>query len=372
MENLEIKNTTQDFINTIFKDIVCDTRGNFVFSPASYLEAIHNLILCVNGENFNEMINVLGIDPSLLSQHIKKYKETLDLESYNILLYANKYKDVINQELLISLKELKTDSDIFGDEKDLVYKVNKIVEEKTHGKIKDLLTEKDVNEFSSAAILNCVYFKKRWENNFDTAWGEEIFYGSEKETNTKFLFNEVRYNYYEDEVMDIVELPYKDSDICCYLFVPNLNHSLFDIINNWSDSYNKINFLKRDIKVNVKVPEFETTSLLPLEKTTQLAGIRNVFNWNTEWNLIDWKKVNYELYVKVDKIIQKAFFKFDKNGTEAAAATYIGITMISGYCGMNYEPPKVKYILADKPFIYVLANKNNKEIPLFIGQVKQI
>lgn len=363
---------SQKFINTIFRNLVCDTKGNFVFSPASYLEAIHNLVLCVNGENFNEMVSVLGIDPSILLEHIKKYKETLDLESYNILLYANKYKDIINQELIFSLKELKTDSDIFGDEKDLMRKVNQIVEEKTHGKIKDLLTEQDVNKFSSAAILNCVFFKKKWENNFDTKWQEEIFYGSEKETNTKFLFNEVRYNYYEDSVMDIVELPYKDSDICCYLFVPNTNSSLFDIMNNWTDSYNKINYLKRDIKVNVSVPEFETTSLLPLEKTTQLAGIKNVFNYSTQWNLIDWEKVNYELYVKVDKIIQKTFFKFDKNGTEASAATYIGINMLSGCCGFNTEPPKVKYIRAYKPFIYALVNKNNKEIPLFVGQLKQI
>jgi serpin B len=374
INNLQIENTTQKLVNTIFRNLICDINDNFVFSPASYLDAIHNLLLCVNGNNLDEMLDILGIDKENIIDYIQRYKKTLNgLENYNTILYGAPYKTIINQDCFNLLKSFGCYPEVFDNPENLVSRVNKLVEEKTRGKIKNLLSRADVNSFTAFAILNCIYFKKQWLQDFDQKhWEKESFFGSQREVKINFLFNEVKHNYFENDVFDIVELPYKNSDICCYLFVPNINHSLFDLTNDWENSYNNIKNLKRDIPVNITVPEFEINSSFSLVRNTILGGIKNVFQSNKQWDLIDWNKSDPFLDLSVENIIQKTFFKFDNKGTEAAAATAVIITGFCSGMGFNNPPLQIKYIRADKPFIFVLADKNNKDIPLFVGQVKQI
>lgn len=366
----EIK-PVQNFVNKIFKNLICDNNDNFCFSPASYLEAMYSLSLCLNGENLREFLDVLGIEESELIQKISDFKLNIkDFENHNILLYSHKYKDAIQENVLNLLKEIGTDSASYTDNIELISRINKIVCEKTHGKIVDLISKKDVDDLTCLAILNCVYFKKDWLKDFTRQSHDQIFGGSKGNSAVRFLHRKDNYNYYEDNVLDIVEIPYKDSDICCYLFCPTYGYSLFSLTNDWQINYNKINNLKNDIEVSLTVPEFKVESKFSLAESTYLAGIKNIFNWNKDWSLIDFRKLKSEAVMKVQSIIQKTYFDFNIKGTEAAAATCI-IGGLSGCLGLS-NLPKVKYIVANRPFIYVLANKNNKEIPLFIGQVKNI
>ena len=361
--------------DSIFRSLYHENiNNNFVFSPASYLEAIHNLTLCLKGENFKELLDKLQISEDNLLEYIKNYKTNLNLDTYNILLYSQEYWSALNYEVINQIKELgaNIESLNFNDVLSVVNKVNSTVTEKTHGKINNLISPQDINELTKFIILNCVYFKKDWlwEFNENTFKYEQPFYGIKEIKQIEYLTKQIYYHFYEDSELDIVELPYKDSDICCYLFVPTKDKSIFDIVNNLEENYNKINLIKRDCQVSLTCPQFKIESTFSLKNVTKMAGINKIFEYNKDWKLVDFNKLLPEDVLKVDRIIQKAYIDFTRKGTEAAAATAITI-YISG-CSMSYNSPRIKYIRANKPFLYVLANSKNKNEPLFMGVVNNL
>lgn len=108
-----------------------------------------------------------------------------------------------------------------------------------------------------------------------------------------------------------------------------------------------------------------TVDLIPPTKT---AGIYEAFEETQDWRVLDWAILQGG-YAKVDAGIQKVYIDFTRKGTEAAAATMWGMYCISGCCFTDREPPRIKYIRANRPFVYALANKTNPSVPLFVGAV---
>ena len=145
--------------DTVFRSLYYQNiQDNFVFSPASYLEAIHNLSLCLKNENLKELLTSLEISEPELVDYIKKYKSNLNLETYNTLLYSQEYWTALNYEVVNLIKELGADLESldFNNVNSVVDRVNNIVSEKTHGKINGLISRSDLNEFTKFIILNCV------------------------------------------------------------------------------------------------------------------------------------------------------------------------------------------------------------------------
>ena len=135
---------------------------------------------------------------------------------------------------------------------------------------------------------------------------------------------------------------------------------------------NKIALVKPGIDLDVTAPAFKTESEFKgLASNTRLAGVKSIFDYTKDWTLLDMGKLNSDAVLGVEKILQKAYLDFTKDGTEAAAATAIMIGLSGCLMGPRTNPP-VKYIRADKPFAYVLANKNEPTKPLFVGVVYNV
>ena len=67
--------------------------------------------------------------------------------------------------------------------------------------------------------------------------------------------------------------------------------------------------------------------------------------------------------VAVSNILHKAVVKVDKDGTEGAAATGVGLVLLSGSFGRNID------VNVDRPFIFIVQDKKNN-IPVLVGRVK--
>lgn len=336
---------------------------NWVFSPASYLEAMSSLAVCLKGQNLAELV---AAAPDI------DRPQAIGLDTYNCLLYSAEYRAALNEAVLNVLHsrsgELRSFSGL-----EVVEMVNALVREKTHGKIDNLISRDDINEFTKFIIINCVYFKKAWAHPFDQNGNYNLreFKGATKTSKVRFLYNQiVGRRYYEGAGYDIVELLYKDSDVACYLIVPT-SGSVFDVFSNLSTYFSHIADVKPGLDVNLTVPPFKVETTIDLKPLTKQAGVTSLFEANQDWSLVDLEKLAPGSWMQVSFIRQKAFIDFTKEGTEAAAATAIGILCASG-CMMWREPPPVKTILADKPFVYVLAHRNEPTKPLFVGVVNDV
>lgn len=362
-----------NLISSIVKDLHLENpKNNWVFSPASYMSAINNLLLCLKDRNLTEFLHILNITEDQLVEYVKSYNNvvTANTQNYNAFLFRESYKDHFNSEVEEALLKLKVEIKyVDGNAASITEEINRTVAEKTNGVIQDLIVPGDIDNLIIFIILNCIYFRGKWYYEFRKSTIDEVFYGSKKLEFIKYLeLQNKNLQFYEDELVDIVEIPYKNSDVCCYLIVPDSN--IFNIFETIQENYNKIKLVKTEFntEVNLKVPEFTAESSYSLKEVTRRAGAGEIFAYSKDWKLLDFTLLNSATGIKVDKIIQKAKIRFDKDGTEAAAATAI-IGLITGYFSFSKRPPKIKYIRADKPFIYILADKKNLDIPLFIGVV---
>ena len=84
------------------------------------------------------------------------------------------------------------------------------------------------------------------------------------------------------------------------------------------------------------------------------------------------KELKQTEHIFIDKVIQKTFLKVDEEGTEAAAVTMvIGKMKITS---VKRAPPKIYPMIVDRPFLFLLRNKNlpkNHEL-LFMSKIEEL
>lgn len=72
--------------------------------------------------------------------------------------------------------------------------------------------------------------------------------------------------------------------------------------------------------------------------------------------------------LRIDDVVQKAYIKLDKSGTEAAAATAVVMKTSS------FRPqtePKVYKVYLNRPFVYAIIDTVSG-VPLFMGVVNHV
>ncbi len=357
-------------IHTVAMD---DPSGNWVFSPASYLASAHRVALLADGHNAISLAAALGTSVERLQSHIALTEASFaELDTFNCLLASAGWRDALVQEVLDTLASFKVNLKLFDSPADAVAQVNQLVAEKTRGLIRDLLTPDMVNEMTRMIVLNCVHFKREWWVEFDKPAHNEAFHNADgTTTQIGLLKRQHHYRYYEGSGYDIVEIRYRDTDICCYLFVPTNGGSVFPILDSFSNHYANITRVERQLECHLTVPPFKVETTLKLADATRYASLGCLFEETQDWKVFDWEKLNGG-WAKVDAIAQKAYLDFAQKGTEAAAATAWMMMACSGCMMIDRTPPPVKHIRADRPFLFCLANAKAPAVPLFVGVVNQL
>ncbi|CAJ0947612.1 unnamed protein product [Ranitomeya imitator] len=106
-------------------------------------------------------------------------------------------------------------------------------------------------------------------------------------------------------------------------------------------------------EIILSIPKFSISGELDLVKELEHFGIIEVFSDDA-----DLSGITGDSRLKVSKAVHKAVLKVDEEGTEAAAATAIGITKFS-------LPPRVTF---DRPFLFTIYNKDIST-DIFTGRI---
>ena len=239
--------------------------------------------------------------------------------------------------------------------------INKWIEGKTKDKIKDLLSPGDINSLTTLVLTNAIYFKGTWDSSFkkqrttDAAFtlliGEDIKVPTMQQTK--------KFNYTEDEQMQILEMPYAGNRLSMVIFLPKKKDGIkqaeqaltINNIDHWLSSLSKQ-------KVDVRIPRFKMTSKFYLGKVLGKMGMTDAFSLPPA----DFSGMTGKRDLYISKVIHKAFVDVNEEGTEAAAATAVVATT------EIRRIQEVKYFTADHPFIFVIRDIKSKSI-LFMGRV---
>jgi len=372
----DFNDSVNGFAFDIYREMYNDPNnsGNIFISPYSIFTALAMTYEGARNITAEEMRNVLNIEQDNGSFH--KYMQGLySLFNKNNVSTANALWPKIGFHLLQSyVNTIETyyggrvsEVDYSNPEKaaDII---NSWVENKTNNLIHDLVPPNAIDPDLTMLILtNAIYFKGIWKIQFDddnttdrlftTSSGKKINVSTMCLTNTKNLFN-----YTETSKMQILELPYSDSNISMLIFLPKKGYTVVDVIDYLNkETFSNLIDSMSEKRVDIYLPKFEIkTPLYTLNDYLIDLGMPTAFSDNADFSGIDGAK---DLYIS--KVLHKAFIEVNEEGTEAAAAT--AVIMPLKYGGGSSSSSRIIFD-CNHPFIFVIYHKETNTI-LFMGNV---
>ncbi|MCD6378878.1 serpin family protein [bacterium] len=242
--------------------------------------------------------------------------------------------------------------------------INAWVKEKTNGKINDIIDMVSTDDI--AYLVNAIYFKGNWTKEFDKKETKpELFYPyNGKKITVDMMKQKNRFNYLKTETFEAVTIPYGDGKTSISLFLPNKDSNLDTLYKDLSYKSWKLwesEFRKQE--GTIEMPKLEIEFKSRLNNSLSALGMEIAFSpGNADFSRMC--KIESGLNVYVSKVLHKTFLKIDEKGTEAAAATAVGITLTSA----GHDNIKAFYLIFNRPYFLIIKDNSNG-LPLFMGSV---
>ncbi|MCI5139279.1 MAG: serpin family protein, partial [Candidatus Electrothrix sp. AR1] len=243
--------------------------------------------------------------------------------------------------------------------------INRWVEDKTKGKIKDLIRQGNLNYLTTLVLVNAIYFKGKWASPFDPKDTDEsdVFCPSEyREVQVSMMYQKGKFGYAEIKGAQLLELPYMGKQLSMVIILPEKVVGLPEIENRLTEK-NLEAWLSRLSQQDVKVylPKFNVTwGTFDLMRPLQASGMRKAFNLKrANFSGIDGTKNLF-----ISSVFHKTFIEVNEEGTEAAAATAV----VEDWGALYAEPALFTLFEADHPFLFLIRDNVTKSI-LFLGRV---
>lgn len=341
-----------DFMKYMPKD------QNYMISPFSIKMAMMMAANGANGYTQKEILSALGVSSideynQKASDIITRYNSNKDV-NLNVAnsIWLNKteamganfkdtYKKIISDFYKGVAREESADT--------IASKINDFIAKETNNKITNVLPTERPAGFLSA-LVNTIYFKGSFENQFDTANTKKDTFtdrnGNKSEID--FMNQTKHFGYYENDGVQMLKMNYSGRDIAMYIL---LNDDDKDVDIN--DIISKMEYKN----VSVSMPKFKTEFTKSFVDVLKQMGINIAFT-----NAANFSNMFDNVEAHISDVIHKTFIEVDENGTEAAAATVILMTKNS-----LPMPEEIKEFKANRPFTYFIRDEVSGEI-LFLGE----
>jgi Serine protease inhibitor len=190
---------------------------------------------------------------------------------------------------------------------------------------------------------------------------EDFYLINGQKTKVKMMYQKNTFNYYENDDLQLLEIPYKGDKVSMVIILPKVGK--FKTVENMMDEKKLQEWMKsaRKKEVVTYIPRFKFTQRFDLSKNLFDMGMEDAFDKYKA----DFSGINGEKDLYISKVIHKAFVEVNEEGTEAAAATAVG-----GWVIVSLHQEQVIPIIfkADHPFIFLIRDKEAGSI-LFMGRV---
>ncbi|XP_011644246.1 antichymotrypsin-2-like isoform X4 [Pogonomyrmex barbatus] len=297
-----------NFTIPLFKSLSIGTGNNVVISPLNLHMILSLLSNGAGGFTLKELKSVLHHDTVSLNDEFKTLILLLNNMGDLELRIANKVYIQDGFDLMADF--LSTCTNIFQcsiarlDFKDNIYAAKMIniwIQETTNNKISNVISSDDIGEDTRIMLINAIYFKSKWLHTFDERnTAKRTFHVSKTETN-------------------LVPTMFKKSKYA------------YGKISTWHTTF-------------IEIP--------------YLIGLNTMFKDDADFRRLS------NVPLKVSHALQKMFIEVNEEGSEAAAATVVGIRLKR----MIISPME---FVVDRPFLFVIEHKPSR-VPLFLGSVRKI
>lgn len=341
-----------------------DEEANILFSPTSIKTAFAMAYEGANGETQKEFETVFDFSENN-SKFLKEIEQLKDVSKISNSVWILKNYSVLKSytdKLKANFDSEPYTANFKGDPVGSASKINKWIEESTNGMIKKMLKPADVEEFKMA-LVNAIYFKQDWKTTFDEKLTKKMdfknFEGTKLEVD--MMHAQTNYRAVDGRNEKVIEIPYKDDKTSMVIILPNKmkNYELDENVYS-----NLINSLVNQ-QVILDLPKFTLeTPTFELKPYLVKMGLELAFSDGA-----DFSGMRKENDLKIGTALHKAKIIVNEEGTEAAAATVIG--MVEKTSMPSPPPPPILRIQVDKPFYYFIKDNETGSI-LFMGRMNSM
>jgi len=372
----EVVGGNNEFAFDLYSELNKGEDNNIFFSPYSMSTAVAIAYEGAEGETEQEMQDVFHFpeDQNTMRSSFARIFNTLNKGSSKYILHTanalwaqedyaflEEYTDAVERYYGAEA----TNVDFVGDTESVRLRINHWVESQTNNKIENLLTPGSINPITSLVITNAVYFKGDWANKFDkrdtkvedftTAGGEVV-----QADMMRLRDDDIDFNYAETDALQILEMPYKGEELSMLIILPkdDSGDGLGDVeVTLDADELENLKSRFKEEEVHIYMPKFTFETKYSMADTLSDMGMPTAFTWpGADFSGMDGTHILY-----ISKVVHQAFVEVNEEGTEAAAATGIVMTM-------GAAPSQYKVFRADHPFIFIIQEKNTGSI-LFMGRI---
>jgi len=242
--------------------------------------------------------------------------------------------------------------------------INKWVSEKTNGKIEEIVDE--IKPLDIAFLINAIYFNANWSTPFEQGLTSKkdftLLDGSKVKAD--LMSKTAHLLYQENNEFQAVELPYGENgryvmrvylpkeDVKFDKFVNSINK---ESLQQWGGNFSSM-------KGVLELPKFKTEYSSSMKDILISMGIKEAFNSNSA----DFSKMVTIVdggIVYISEVVHKTYIDVNEKGTEAAAATSVGMSATSAP-----QPEEMFEMIVDRPFVFTIDDKESGET-LFIGAI---
>ncbi|XP_063154876.1 serpin B6-like [Candoia aspera] len=360
----------------LFKQLSAnDPTKNLLISPLSIYSALPMVLLGARGNTQVQMSKVLSISNNEVHQRFEKLISEINKPGANyVLSLANRLFGETSYDFLASFIDSTQKFYHAGLEKlnfiqapeDSRRHINAWVEEKTSGKIRDLLAPGIIDSLTRLVLVNAIYFKGNWANKFNKDRTQERpFMINKNESKTvQMMFKKAKYNtgYISDYSTAILEMPYVDNELSMIILLPD----------NIEDNSTGLEKLEREITyeklldwINPKMMDLREIELFfPKFKLEEKYDLKPVLRSMGMTDAFDVAKSNFSGMSTNDdlvlsEVVHKSFIEVNEEGTEAAAATAAVMMLRCAYMVPRFN--------ADHPFLFFIKHLSTNTI-LFFGR----
>ncbi|XP_074853575.1 alpha-1-antitrypsin-like [Carettochelys insculpta] len=366
MAGYKVERSICQFAFSFYKEVSSQRNNqNVFFSPLSISTALAMLTLGAKSETLEQIHRVLGFKANEIQERevhegFRYLTRTLNCQSANFQLDIGNVL-FVEEKLKLQLQFLNDLKDFYKGEaflenfknaKQAQKKINEYIENKTRGRIINLLS--NVNPDTEILLVNYIYLKATWNKTFNPKYTKESDFFVDQNTVVKvpmmFRMGTCKQAYDEQLASTVVQMDYKENGKA-YFILPDegqmktLESSLScQSLSKWRKSIS-------ERLTNLYLPRFSISEKLDLKQILFKMGIRNAFT-----NEADLSGITGRPRHKISEVIHQAKVNVDEKGTEASAATAIETVPMSMSSTIKF----------DRPFMMIVAEKNNV---FFMGKI---
>lgn len=252
-----------------------------------------------------------------------------------------------------------TPVDFIGAPIPAIATINAWAEEKTAGRIKNILQRENITVDTRLVLTNSIYFKGDWLKPFRANQTRQAPFqlGGGKSVPAAFMRQRNNFRVLRHGAFEALEMPYEGEELSMILFVPESPDGLaqfeHDLTGEKLEGWTAAVMAEQLGDVELLMPKLQLTTRASLVPPLQALGMRRVFTSAAQLGGIDGKGL-----LRLSDVIHQTFLLVDEKGTEAAAVT-AGIAEI-------VSMPREFH--ADRPFFFVIRDNRSGTI-LFMGRI---